>query len=93
MAQHFYRAQRGQGFGRMDFSRIRLKPVQRLVIRLELPGGQAATFWQQVTSLKYGDLGVPPNKLPEPLKSRFFAAVEEYKKKFGGVNPRSEPQL
>ena len=63
---------------KLDFNRIRLKPIERVEVRLRLSSGSTATFYVQIESLRYGDKGVPIDQLPEPTRSRLQNAIKKY---------------
>jgi hypothetical protein len=70
----------GRGdFGTFDFARFTMKPAQRFNLRIVLPDGRGASYFAEVTSYRFGSKPVAPDQFPEPLKSKFAAAVAKAK--------------
>ena len=63
----------------LDYRRLRPMPSQRFDIEVEIPGVGYASWFTQVLSLKFGQVGVPPEQLPQRFKERLLKAIEDEK--------------
>ena len=70
---------RSKGSSILDYRRLRTMPSQMFDLEIEMPGVGYASWSTQVHSLKFGQVGVPPEQLPAGLKERMIKAIEDEK--------------